>query len=549
MKYLTEQRCKKPNRLDLAVMFLILQLIIFATGCQKSAGLYNVLDFGAKGDSGSLNTKSINTAIEVCHKNGGGTVVFPAGRYLSGSIHLLSNVTLRFENGAILEGSKAVRDYFHSDTAVFNEGYASYGLIYALDATNIGIEGQGEINGNGTSFMSPGDKPHVGGDFNRKFTRQGEKFMPDGATFDDGPILCPQRPEVLILFERCGNIHISDITIRDAPFWTVRIGNSDNATVRGISILNNMLIPNNDGIHCADSRNIRISDCNIIAGDDAVIVSGLGNEPAPGDPAFASIRNINGNRTGIAEFVTVTNCVLASRSAGIRVGYGKRPIRNCVFSNLVIHDSNRGIGIFARENSVIENMRFSNIVMHTRLHSGHWWGKGEPIHISAMPNAAGGNSGRVSNICFSDITAFAETGILIYGNSRSVIENITLDKIWLRIDQGKYTNDYGGNIDLRPAYPLSEALFKHDIPALFARYVKNLSLRNLDLTWGTGLPDFFTNGIEATEFENITIDNFCGNANGSSVDNAAIKLINGNGALISGIRNTSGKSLMKINVR
>jgi len=514
-------------------LFAVVGISLFFSGCHRSSGNYSILDYGANGDGKAINTKAFNSAISSCNRNGGGIVEVPPGKFVSGSIHLLSNVTLRLAAGATIIGSSDISQYYTSDQPIFNEDYSSYGLIYATDAVNIGIEGSGEINGNGTLFMAPNDKPHVGGDFERKYTRQGEQFMPEGNTFEDGPVLCPNRPLVMILFERCENIHLRDVTLKDSPFWTVRIGNSDNAVVSGISILNNMLIPNSDGIHTTDSRNVRISDCNIVAGDDAIIVSGLGREPAPGDSAFSKDSKAIGNKTGIAENVTVTNCVLSSRSAGVRIGYGRRPIRNCVFSNLVIYDSNRGIGVFAREKSQIENILFQNIVMHTRLHSGHWWGKGEPIHISAVPNVLNGNSGKISNIRFTDITAYAETGILVYGNKESIIDNVSFNRVQLTIARGKNSDSYGGNFDLRPSQPLSEALFKHDIPGLYARFVHNMVIDGFELYWGKDLPDYFSNGIEVSNFNGLRITDFRGKEAFSNKGNLPIKLGTGTGSSIS----------------
>ena len=89
----------------------------------------------------------------------------------------------------------------------------------------------------------------------------------------------------------------------------------------------------------------------------------------------------------MCENVAVSNCTLSSRSAGVRVGYGPNPIRNCVFQNLVIRNSNRGLGLFVRQEGSIENVLFNNIVIQTRLHTGHWWGKGEPIHLSVRAGA------------------------------------------------------------------------------------------------------------------------------------------------------------------
>ena len=81
----------------------------------------------------------------------------------------------------------------------------------------------------------------------------------------------------------------------------------------------------------------------------------------------------------------MTNCTLVSRSSGIRIGgFDQNPMRNLVFSNITITNSNRGIGLFARDAGAIENVLFENIVIQTRLHSGDWWGNGEPIHLSAV---------------------------------------------------------------------------------------------------------------------------------------------------------------------
>ena len=421
-------------------------------------------------------------------------------------------------------------------------------LFYAKNAKNVMISGQGEINGNGTYFMNGLDKPHMGGgDYDRKYIRQGEEFMKPGTIMEDGPVSYPFRLGLMMTFIRCENLKLLDIRLKDSPEWTIRIGDCDNVTIRGISIQNNQLIPNNDGIHCTDSRNVRISDCNISAGDDAIIVTGFGNEPQPADTAHRDDPDFTpGNTTGYAENVTVTNCVLSSRSACIRVGYGYHPIRNLVFSNLVMYASNRGIGVFARDKTSIDNVLFSNIIINTRLHSGHWWGKGEPIHISAVKDSKDGNSGRINNIRFTNIVANSETGILIYGNQDSVIENLLLDRIRLNINAGKYSGSYGGNFDLRPAYPLSIAIFKHDIPGLYAGYVNKLTVTSFELNWGKSLPAFFTNGIEVNNFDQVTIDGFNGKPAFEGKDYAAVKLSNGSGAVVQNCRNAS---IVKQNVR
>ncbi len=369
--------------------------IIALTSCKGKTTDYSILDFGAMGDGKTINTKAINRAVEECSKNGGGTVRVPAGIFMTGTVILLPNVDFHLDPGAVLTGSRDTSDYLKMSSTLFGEGYNRFGMICAIDARNISISGQGEINGNGTYFMNGPDKPKYGeSDFRRKYTRQGEDFMKPGSAIPDGPLTYSFRPGLLITIERCEHVIISDVLLEDSPEWTIRLGDCDDADIRGISVRNNPLVPNNDGIHITTSRNVRISDCNVFAGDDAIIVTGFGTSPLPAEISSGKREPLAiGNKTGIAENVSVTNCVLSSRSACIRVGYGAHPIRNLVFSNLVMYDSNRGIGIFARDDSHIENVLFSNIIIRNRIHSGHWWGKGEPVHISAVKDSGNGTPG------------------------------------------------------------------------------------------------------------------------------------------------------------
>ncbi len=427
-----------------ALAFCVLPLLCILF---SKANTYNILDYGAKSDAKTVNTHAINRAVGDCYTHGGGTVEVPAGEFITGTIILLSNVELHLDFGAKLTGSKDTSDYLLQARALFNEGYNRYGLIYAENAKNIAITGFGEINGNGTYFMNGLDKPHMGHDFDRRFTRQKENFMKNGSVFEDGPVSYNFRPGLLVTLLKCENIHLKDVLLKDAPEWTIRIGDCSEVDVNGITIENNPVIPNNDGIHCTTSKNITIANCKIFTGDDAIIVTGFGDETkGQGDTS----NQLFGNKTGIAENVTVTNCLLSSRSACIRIGYGNHPIRNLVFSNLVMQTSNRGIGIFARNGSSIENVLFSNIIINTHIFSGHWWGKGEPIHISALRDAPNGIAGTIKNIRFYNITATAETGVVIQGSTSSYIENVYFDGLDLKINNGKYVTDYGGNFDLRP---------------------------------------------------------------------------------------------------
>jgi hypothetical protein len=466
---------------------------------------YNIVNFGAKNDGSALCTASIQNAIDVAAAAGGGTVLVPPGTFVTGTIWLKSGIHLHLEDGAVLKGSADMADYT-KDGAV-------YGLIRAESARNLTISGPGEINGNGTHFMSA-TEPHISADFDKASTRQGADFMSPKFGFTDGPMKISPRPGMMAVFQRCENVTLNGVAFRDSPSWTIRFGDCDGVLVRGISIINNLLIPNSDGVHCTTSRNIRISDCDIRAGDDAIIVTGFGDEdgapPSTFEPNTDYSRREIGNKTGFAENVTVTNCVLQSRSAGIRVGYGDNSIRNCVFQNIVIYESNRGIGVFSRDRGSIEDILFSDIVIENRLHSGHWWGKGEPIHVSAVPQKSEIPCGGIRRVRFRNILAESETGIVVWGHAEELIRDLAFEDVRLEVKEGPLSASYGGNFDLRPASSPEFMVFKHDISGLFARFVTGLDIRNFDLRWGDGLEPFFTSGIEAEHVQNLVIDGFRG---------------------------------------
>jgi polygalacturonase len=482
-----------------------------------------ITEFGAV--RGQNSTTAIQKAVDECSASGGGRVMVPPGLYITGVVFLKSNVTFHLENGAVLKGSTYLDDYRAGDTL--------YGMFYAEDAFNISFTGEGTIDASGTGFYDP-TKNHLWDEFDRNMIRQRNDYMPEGKFFTDGPIKRTGAPGMTIVFFHCTKISLRDITIKDTPVWATRFGYCEDVLIDGITILNNILVPNSDGIHCTASRNIRISNCNISAGDDAIVLTGfLRDEDNPGVRMAAQESHRYGNKSVYAENLNVTNCQLRSASAGIRIGYGQHPIRRCNFSNITIYDSHRGIGIFAHDSTDIEELIFTNIIIETRLYNGQWWGNGEPIHLSCISRFPGQPAGQIKNVTFNNITATGEQGIILFGLKESMIENIAFNNLRLHIRIGKETADYGGNFDLRPATPKAMQIFEHDIPGIYAQYIRNLSVSGFELKWDPELPDFFTNAIEVNEFDNLNLDRFHGEASVNSGNKAAIKLTNGTGFRIS----------------
>lgn len=146
--------------------------------------------------------------------------------------------------------------------------------------------------------------------------------------------------------------------------------------------------------------------------------------------------------------------------------------------------------------------------METFLITGHWWGKGEPIYIATR---TGNGKSEIRDVHFTNITVEAESGIMIYGAPDSIVRDIFLEEIRMhvRAPHEQIAKSVGGNFDLRwTAASLKEAIFEHDIPALYLRYVDGLRIRDFDLTWGDHLPPYFSGALEAEDSKNLDYADF-----------------------------------------
>lgn len=482
-------------------------------------GTYNVLAYGAKADGKTLNTKAINRAVMDCSRQGGGTVLFPAGVYLTGSIELLQNVTLDLDAGAVIKASPNLADYLREKVLTQGESPLE-GLITARHANGSGIIGRGTIEGNGVMFMDPTKLKLVEGyDYDKKYIRQGDDYLNPKYGTNDGPWEPQDRPGNLVRFFDSTNVLLSGVTIQNSWIWTVEIARCQNVNVAGVSInsfASGRRIPNDDGIDILQSKVVHISGCDIQNGDDSIAVLG-------------------------SEKVTVSDCTLSSRSTAVRVGFAGADIRDCVFANLIIHDSNRGLGVFVRGTGSVENVLFSDILIHTRLMTGHWWGKAEPIHVSAILRETNTDRiGQIKNIRFRNIIAESEDGILVHGSEQSVLKDITFEAVKIRVKNSKLQPSYGGNFDLRANRNVAMALFSHEIPALYCRYADGVKIHGLDVEWDDDLPTFFSHAIEMEDFQNVEIDGFNGGPAPGARGKAAIAVDRGRGLSIRNCHASAG---------
>lgn len=331
----------------------------------RGARIYNVRDHGAKGDGATLDTAAIQRAIDACASEAGGTVLIPAGTFLTGALELKSNVTLHIAAGATLLGSGHGADY-HAVDAIPLSGDSTledgnWALIYAVGAKNVTVEGPGAIDGQGAQFHSPvrGTPPPSGLGGNR-------------------------RPYHL-LFYRCENLRVRDIDLVNSAYHSVRVIQSQRVHMDGVYI-HNRVNGNNDGFHFISAEYVTVSSCIVVSLDDACAL-------------FGSCRN-----------VTVTNSYFSTRWSVFRFGGGKAA--NVAVSNCVLHQVyGCPIKFHGTPGSSFENMSFSNLVLddvtgpiHISIgpHTPRRQGSG-PTPVDALPQQTSAPPAVVRNLSFSNI--------------------------------------------------------------------------------------------------------------------------------------------------
>lgn len=409
----------------------------------------NICEYGALGDGKSMNTEAIQRAVDACRKEGGGTVYFPAGTYLTGSIRLKSNVTLYLDAGAVLQGSGRLEDYHLRH------------LLYAENEENIAVTGDGCIDGQGTAFWEPGHELRPENIWRKgwgEVTHYYSKTLP--------------RPERLIRFSGCKKVRVENVELRNSPSWTLHLLACEDVAVQGIRITNPLGGPNTDGIDIDGSQNVLVSDCRIITGDDAIVIKNTGI-----DGWKKPVRN-----------VTVTNCILTTPCNAFKIGTETQAdIENVVFSNSVVYsDSSRdcydraisGISIEMVDGANLSGVLVSGILIRN-ARSPIFIRLGNRGRGQAVPKA-----GTLRDVAISSVQAFgAILPCIISGIEEASIERVSLSNIQMCFAGGGNAVPTPEEIpDLPAEYP-EAVMFGRWLPSygLFCRRVKELSLQNIHI--------------------------------------------------------------------
>lgn len=263
---------KRKNYLGLLFLLLTLSLTM------QAGETYNVKKYGAKGNGRKMDSPAIQKAIDACHKAGGGTVIVPAGTYLSATIVLKDNVTLRLEKDALILGTTDYKAYDNLDP--FTEGLGidvGWALMVAVDAKNVTLEGEGTIDGQGSALKARHIK---------------EDTRPEGQRWGLRPFL--------LRWVRCENVKVEGVTLKYAGAWTSHYFQCRNVNINNITI-RSFGVAHNDGINIDGCQHVRISNCDIISGDDALCFKTTSSKMGCDD-------------------IIITNMKLKSNQAGIKMG-------------------------------------------------------------------------------------------------------------------------------------------------------------------------------------------------------------------------------------
>lgn len=436
---------------------IALILIIFLQSVAVFAKDYKASLFNIKSDGSTMNTRSIQFAIDYINKNGGGRLVFYVGWYLTGSIHLKSNVTLQLEEGAVLLGSTNPFDYDRIGNAA---------LIHARDVDNVGITGKGMIDGQGRILANNSIQNVQKGlvEDILKYDRTRESIRP-----------------MIIYFHSSTNVNIKDITLKNSACWLQTYERCKNIVIDGITV-NNVAFWNSDGIDIVDCDNVSITNNNIDAADDGICLK-------------------SHNEKFSCNNILIENNIVRTSANGIKFGAaGKGGFKNIKIINNTVYNTYRSAvalqsvdGGFL-EDILIDGLKSTNTgnVIFLRL------GERIPGKKSSMQRISIKNV--IADVPFEKPDAGYEyegpiedmprniSPIIIAGLPGQYIKDVTFSNFQITYPGGgnKFIANVSlDNLDSIPELPGNYpefSMFK-EVPAwgIYVRHAKNINFSNINL--------------------------------------------------------------------
>jgi polygalacturonase len=478
------------------LLFVVSGWFLVAQALAAAEPVVNVRDLGAVADGKTLCTPALQKAVDRCSDAGGGTVYFPPGTYLTGTIFLKSRVTLNLAAGATVLGSPRKEDYpvmIPKNVESRSNQYNHRSVIYAENLDRIAIVGQGTLDGNGAAFM---DTRHDG-----------------------------RRPLILRIIN-CRDVLVENIRMQNSGFWNQHYLACDRVVVRGICVFNHTSY-NADGIDIDGCRDFVLADSFIDSDDDGICLKSSLDRPC--------------------ENVLISNCVASSHCNAVKFGTDSSggfinvTITNCSIvsprQSKVIYGLQRGISGISFElvdGGVIDRITVSNVTID---------GVEVPIFVRLGDRKHGFTTekevpkkdipvGTLRNVLFSNIVATkaGKTGCSIVGLPGHAVENVTLDNVTIRSEGGGKSEWTSAKIRERAnVYPEATMFGKLPAHGLYCRHVRGLTLSGVRIE--TDEPD----GRHAIAFDDVQNADLSGlNCSQSPAAASLINLLHTQDVLIHG---------------
>ena len=388
------------------------------------------------GDGATLNTAAVQQLIDDRSAAGGGTVHFPAGRFVTGTIQLKNNVTLELDAQTVLLGSTNAADYRNVDPFLAGDGVPlGHALIVADGVMNVGVTGAGLIDGRGRELKAA----------QKNFT---------------------VRP-LLMRWLHCTNVTVKDVHLTNPGAWTLNFFQTRNATIERVTIrTRDKRLPNNDGIDLDTCEAVRIRDCDIESGDDALCLKTTSTQPC--------------------RDIVASGCKLSTRCNAIKLGTESiGDFENITVTNCEIRDTEMaGIALYdvdgARMHDInIGNLTMSNVAVVVSIRLG---ARLKTFRAGDQPKPPG----QLRDVTIRDIRATnaKQVGLLINGIPGHCIENLAFENLAITVPGGcDATNALVELTEREAAYP-EYSMFGKTMPAYgaYLRHVRVVSFKNVQIT-------------------------------------------------------------------
>jgi hypothetical protein len=470
-------------------IFLLCSFIVIMASAQTKT--YNITSYGAVANGETNNTNAIQEAITEASANGGGRVLIPAGRFVTGVLNLLSNVELHFNKNAFLLGSTIRADY--------GTGKAS-ALIVANNQHHIAITGHGVIDGQGKYLLKDIYHRLHAGTLRDTEWRKVNPWHQMRPTEDN-------RPK-LIQFNNCDNIQIKNITIKNSLCWVQKYKGCSNMLIDSIKV-ESVTYWNNDGIDIVDCKNVKLTNSFINAADDGICLK----SEAP---------------NGVCENVYVANCRVRSSASAVKLGTGSRGgFKKITIRNISVYDTYRSaIAIETVDGALLEDIDIRGITATNTgnaifIRLGHRNKKG-PVSIlrgvyignikvdvpAGKPDAGYPFEGPVVT---TPHNVFPSSIIGIPG---SRIEDVTLENITINYEGGAEKERAYCGIDALEKIPEKISAYPEfsmcgELPAwgFYIRHADEIKIKNMVLTCkGTDYrPAFIADDVNGLSLNNVNI--------------------------------------------